>query len=154
MGKTLTQKIRQAAFDLGDFNSLDLAKALNINTEKELRKMRVAVRELKYRKEIISLRRGFYRYQGKQKPLNKTAKMWRAIRIKERFTRQDIKKLSGASKNYVVAYLNFLVKAGFICHISGRGFKGKLYCLIEPESAPLNHPVNRTKTKKEENVKS
>jgi hypothetical protein len=104
------------------------------------------VKCLKWKGEIVSIRRGFFKYQGKEKPLNKQAKIWRAIRIKEYFTRFDIVRLSEASDEYVKRYFTFLKRKGFIVHVSGRGAKGGLYRLLEPEKAPINHPVfNRRK---------
>jgi len=154
MFKTLRQKVRQIASGLVDFTAYDLGSALNMSTKKELRKIRIVVKDLKFKKEIISLRRGFYRYQERPKALNKTAKMWRAIRIKEYFTRQDILKLSGASKSYVANYIKYLVSKGFISHVSGNGFKGKLYCLNDPDTAPLHHPIYRTREIRNECSKS
>lgn len=148
MARTLREKARQAATELGDFTVDDLASVLNIHTEEDLRKIRVVVKDLKFKKEIVSLRRGFYRFQKKQKPLSKIAKMWRAMRIKEYFTRQDIKRLSGASEVYVINYFKYLLGKGFISHLSGSGFKERLYCLNDPEKAPLHHPIYRTRDSK------
>lgn len=154
MFKTLRQKVRQIASELVDFTTSDLASALSMSTKEELRKIQIVVRNLKNKKDLISLRRGFYHFQERPKPLNITAKMWRAISIKEYFTRQDIQKLSGASKNYVINYIIFLVNGGFVSHVSGNGFKEKLYCLNSPDTAPLQYPVYRTRKAKDESCKS
>ena len=143
MAETFKAKVRQAAFELVHFSANDLASALNIHTEEDMRKLRTVIGGLKFKKELVSLRRGFYCYQEKQKPLGQIAKMWRAIRIKEYFTRRDIKRLSGASEGYVANYFKHLVRKGFIGHVSGRGFKERLYRLNNPGAAPLKHPVHR-----------
>jgi len=145
MERTLTGKIRRAASEFGDFTVNDLATSLNMRSEKEMRRIRTAIKDLKSNKEIIALRRGLYRYTEKEKPLNKITKMWRAMRIKEYFTRRDIKLLSGASEAFVIKYFKYLVNKGFISHVSGFGFKDRLYCLNNPDKAPLNHPVYRTR---------
>jgi hypothetical protein len=66
--------------------------------------------------------------------------MWRAMRIKEYFTRRDIMKLSGASYAYVLNYFSFLSNKGFINHVSGKGFKKALYRLSDFDNVPLEHP--------------
>jgi len=143
MAQPFKEKVRQAAFELIHFTANDLASALNIHTEEDMRRLRISIGDLKFKKELVSLRRGFYCYQEKQKSLSQIAKMWRAIRIKEYFTRQDIKRLSGASEGYVVNYFKCLVSNGFIGHVSGRGFKERSYRLNNPGTAPLKHPVHR-----------
>jgi Fic family protein len=141
MAETLPQKVRQAASKLGDFSFGDLASALNAHENDEKLRLREVVKNMKRTKEIIILRRGFYRYNFKQKPLTKIAKMWRAMRIKEYFTRRDIERLSGASNTYVRKYFIHLKKAGFIYRVSDNGHKADLFGLVEPDKAPLQHPV-------------
>jgi len=108
---------------------------------------------LKRQGEVASIKRGHYRYQEKKKPLSQQAKIWRAIRIKEYFTRRDIVKLSGASDIYVRRYLNFLKGEGFVEHIAGWGYKNALYRLIDPATAPLEKPLFNSNHKvKQENL--
>jgi len=141
MGEKFTQRVRQLAIELGEFNINDLAHRVPVFTYRDKYRIAKVVQKLKSSGEILSIRPGYYHYQGKQKPFAKIARMWRAIRIKEYFTRRDIVKLSGASDAYVKRYFTFLKQKGFIEHISGRGYKNGLYRLTYPIEAPLEHPI-------------
>jgi len=134
------QKVRQAAIELGEFTIDDLAERVGIYTYKDNERFVVTIRYFKKVKEIILLGSGLYSYQGRRGPLTKAAKMWRAMRIKEYFTRRDIMKLSGASYAYVLNYFSFLNNKGFINHVSGKGFKEALYRLSDFDNVPLEHP--------------
>ena len=140
MAETYAQKVRQAATTLGEFTVDDLAASLTVQTYKERESLRCVLRDLKKSKEIILLTPGFFGYQGKQGRLTKVAKMWRAMRIKKYFTRQDIARLSGASETHVRRYIIFLCDKGFIVHVSGQGCKGELYRLADPDNAAYEHP--------------
>jgi len=141
MHEGFTQKLRQSAIELGEFNVNDLAHSIPVYTYKDKHKITRVLSVLKKQGEIISIRMGHYRYQEKKQPLSQQAKIWRAVKIKEYFTRRDIVKLSGASDSYVRRYLNFLKREGFIEHISGWGYKNALYRLIDPTTAPLEKPL-------------
>ena len=140
MPEPLAQKVREAAAELGRFTAKDLVVFLNYKG-KSIIKIRKAIDYLKKWGHVVSLRPGFYLYQDKQKPLMKIEKMWRGILIKEYFTRQDILKLSGASFRYVERYFSFLKREGLITHVSGSGYKNGLYCLTDPDTAPLERPI-------------
>ena len=141
MRESFLQKVRQAAIELGEFTINDLTIALPVCTYEDKEKARRSVKSLKRSGEAISLRPGLYRYIGKDKTLNKLARMWRAMRIKGYFTRQDIGRLSGASKTHVHKYFMYLERKGIIENSSGgRGYKGGVYCLIDQDNAPLEHP--------------
>ena len=91
---------------------------------------------------MVSVRPGFYKYAGRQKPLSLIEKMWRAIRIKEYFTRRDIVRLSGASNSHVHKYMMHLEAQGIIENVSGgRGYSEGIFGLINPDTVPLEHPV-------------
>jgi len=141
MVENLTQKVRQAAIELDEFTSNDLTDLIPVFTYKDRDKIRKVIQELKKSGEIVLIREGLYRYEGKKRPLSKQARIWRAIIIKEYFIRRDIVKLSGASDDYVKRYLTFLKGRGFIEHISGQGYKDGLYRLTDPKTAPLDHPI-------------
>ncbi len=141
MREGFTQRLRQSAIELGEFTVNDLAHKIPVYTYKDKHKITRVLSVLKKQGEIISIRTGHYRYQEKNQPLSQQAKIWRAIKIKEYFTRRDIVKLSGASDSYVRRYLNFLKKEGFIKHVSGWGYKDALYRLIDPATAPLEKPL-------------
>jgi len=144
MTEICTQNVRQAAFDLGEFSVDDLVTTLDARTYKEVSQIKAIASRLRREKEIASITPGLYRYQEKEKPLTKIAKMWRAMRIKGHFTQQDIVKLSGASRSHVKQYVIFLKRAGFITYVSGRGYTEGLYRLIDPDNAPLGHPKSPT----------
>lgn len=140
MIETFTQKLRQSAIELGEFDINDLAHRIPVYTYKDKHKIRKVLQTLKRSGEVASIRTGHYRYQGKKRPLSKQARIWRAVRITEYFTRSIIVKLSGASDVYVKRYLTFLKREGFIEHISGRGYRDGLY-RSDPATAPLEKPL-------------
>lgn len=148
MAETFPQKVRQAALRLGDFSCEDIALALNAHEKKEKVRIRETINYLKRTKQVIALRRGFYRYKIYQKPLTNIAKMWRAMKIKEYFTRFDIERLSGASGTHVRKYFIYLKNAGFIYCVKNNGHKADLFGLVEPDNAPLQHPIPTNKNKK------
>jgi hypothetical protein len=146
MSTSFTEKVRRTASRLGEFTIDELMSSLFVQNYEDKARIKRVVKCLKWKGEVISIRTGLFRYQRKEKPLNKQARMWRAIRIKEYFSRFDVVKLSGASDEYVKRYFTFLKRKGFIAHVSGRGSKNGLYRLIEPEKVPIEHPVfNRRK---------
>ena len=140
MIESITQKVREQARKLDDFTIDELASALSIQTYEEKRKIRHAISWLKKKGEIIKLRRGLYSYQENQEPLSKVAKMWRAMRIKGYFSKRDIVRLTGASKVHVKKYFIVLKREGFIAHVSGEGYQEAVYCLVDPDNTPLDHP--------------
>jgi hypothetical protein len=150
MSKSFTQRVREAASKLEEFTIDELAAPLCVRTYKDRAKVRRVIKYLKRNNEIGPIRVGLFKYQGKDQPLSKQARIWRAIRIKEYFSRFDVVKLSGASDEYVKRYFTFLKRKGFIAHVSGRGSKNGLYRLIEPEKVPIEHPIfNRRKLRNE-----
>ncbi|MFC1867671.1 hypothetical protein ACFL0H_06010 [Thermodesulfobacteriota bacterium] len=149
MEKSLMQKIREVVNDLDDFDIDHLTVALHVQTYEGREKIRRAVKGLKKLKEVETIRPGLYRYKGKQGPLSLIAKMWRAIRIKERFTLRDIVRLSGASKTHAHKYFKYLEGKGIIANCSGdRRYSDGLNNLVDPDNAPLDHPKMPLKNRK------
>lgn len=140
MKKSFAQKTRESARGLGEFTLQELSKNMNIQSYKDNERLRCRVKDLRKNQEIISIRRGLYRYQGKQGPLVKIARVWRAMRIKVYFTLQDVVRLSGASESHARKYIKYLMGKGFVEYVSGQGYGGKLYKLVDPDNAPLEHP--------------
>ena len=140
MAETFAQQVRQVASELGEFTVDDLVSRVPVSTYKEKKKVRSVAQGFEKSGEITLLGPGLYRYQAKQTPLSKVARMWRAMKIKGYFTRQDLVKLCGASEGHVEKYVYFLKRGGFIAHVAGQGYEHALYCLIDPENAPLKHP--------------
>jgi len=61
-----TQKLRQSAIELGEFNVNDLAHKIPVYTYKDKDKIIRVLSVLKKQGEIISIRTGHYRYQDKK----------------------------------------------------------------------------------------
>jgi len=140
MSESFAQRVRKAANELGEFTIDELGKELNIQTYKDSEKLGWAVRDLRKNKEIVSVKKGLYKYQGKQGPLVKIARIWRAMRIKVYFTHQDVVRLSGASVSHARKYIKYLIGKGLVAYVSGQGYTGRLYRLVDPDNAPLEHP--------------
>ena len=140
MTKMCTQQVRETAFKLGEFTIDDLMDALPVYTYEEIWKVRAAIRRLIKVGEFALVRHDLYRYQAKKERLTKVAKMWRAMRIKEYFTKKDIAKLSGASKPHVKKYFIFLKRNNYIARVEREGSREGVYRLTDTENAPLEHP--------------
>lgn len=140
MEKSFTQKVREAVIALEQFSVKDLAVFLKYKP-KNRHKITTVISYLRQRGQVVSMGPGIYRYQGKQEPLTKVEKMWRAMRIKEYFSRNDIVKLSGASLYYAHKYFSILQQEGFITHVSGRGSQQRIYTITDPDTAPLDRPI-------------
>lgn len=141
MKEAFLQRVRQAAIELGEFTINDLTVSLPVSTYAEKEEIRWCVKSLKRSGEAISVRPGLYRYLGKERVLNKLARMWRAMGIKKYFTQQEIVRLSGASKTHAHKYFMYLERSGIIENSSGgRSYREGIYCLIDPDNAPLEHP--------------
>lgn len=140
MTKMITQRVRETAFRLGEFTLDDLMEALPVYTFEEIWKLRGAIRWLRKSGEFTLVQHGLYRYQARRERLTKVAKMWRAMRIKEYFTKRDIVKLSGASKSHVKKYFIILKRKNYIARVEGKGSKEGVYRLMDPDNAPLEHP--------------
>jgi hypothetical protein len=142
MGQKLAKQIREAAVELVQFTIHDLADRLCIRSYAEKARLKGGLKGLKKTGEIVSVQPGIFRYKMRQRPFSMTEKMWRAIIIKGRFTWRDLVLLSGASRSHAHKYLRFLEQKGIIRSIStSRKYSEGCYILIEPEKAPLEHPV-------------
>ena len=149
MAETFSQKVREVAIELGEFTVDALASKLPIRVYRGIKNVRNVVQGFEKSGEIVLLRQGLYRYQGRQEPLSKVAKMWRAMRIKECFTRRDLMMLTETSIGHVKRYVFFLKCEGYIEHVSGQGHKKALYRLADPDNAPQKHPqMPRSRNKK------
>lgn len=144
----MTEKVREAAFDLETFDFKSLCSRLRVRGRKKIEQVRNTVRYLKRTEEITSIRQGFYRYRPKQKALTKNAKIWRAICIKEFFTLKELERLTSAGKNHVMKYCVILRHKGFISKVSGKGYAETVYRLDDPSSAPIDPPSFYMKKKK------
>lgn len=140
MAEAFAQKVRKIASEMGEFTVNDIVSRLPAKTYREKRSIKNVIGKFRKRGEAISLKPGLYCYRGSQTPLSKTAKMWRAIRIKGDFTRRDLTRLSGATEGHARKYIFFLKREGFISRVEIQRSKYRAYRLVDPEKAPLEHP--------------
>lgn len=141
MVRWFTEKVRESTSKLERFCFDDICADIRVKSKKRKEKVRNSIRYLKRTGEVISVEPGFYQYQTPQKPISQIEKMWRAITIKEYFTRRDIVRLTGVSRRYVNQYVGYLEQNGFISVELGNGFPKGTYRLNDPDSAPIGHPV-------------
>ena len=141
----LTDRIRRIASDMERFTIRDLCKALRYKSRKKTASVTNSMRYLKRKGEVKAIRPGLYHYEAPIKPLTKTARMWRAIRIKEYFTKRDIVLLTEVSRHYANQYVKSLERDGHVSRVSGRGYAEAVYCLENPDKAPLDAPPLRPK---------
>jgi len=136
----LSEKVRDAAAQLGEFTIDEVATKIPITNYAEKRSVRAVLKNFENNGEVTKLRKDLYRYRGRRPTLSKTAKIWRAIWIKKSFTRRDLVKLSGASDAHVKSYVTFLKKNGFVQHVTGKGFNLGIYCLADMDASSFDHP--------------
>jgi hypothetical protein len=139
MGRIYAQTVREAVKELAEFSFDELIDKLHPTTFEGLRDIKRALSRFCREGEVAALGSDRYSYVGKKK-LTKLEKMWRAMRITGQFTRQDIVRLTGASGIHVKKYFIFLKRNGFIVPVSGRGYRGGIFKLADPDKAPLEHP--------------
>lgn len=136
-----TKAIREAAARLIEFSFDEIAEQLKVQTFEDRTKLVSTLRSFMRLGMVERNGSGTtYRYIGHMRPTWKN-KMWRAMVIKERFTREDVVKLSGATRANVKKFVFALKRNGAICHISGQGYSGGLYRLADPDNAPLEPPA-------------
>ena len=133
---TLAGRIREAFRGLSLNGKKPVAyaqvfEALGATTRLEKRKIRSAVRDFLKRGELVRTDRGVYEYREHaprriSTPLYK--KMWRLIRMKERFRPLEIVQLTGADRTHVYKYVRFLAELGFVTR-HGRAGQEHVYRL-------------------------
>ncbi|MEW6666224.1 MAG: hypothetical protein AB1512_13525 [Thermodesulfobacteriota bacterium] len=139
MSGKLSQRAREAAKDFGEFTVDDLILRLSAKTYREKKDIQSAISRFCKYGEVLLLRPGLYRYEGKQ-ALSLTQKIWRAMMIKGQFTKKDLVRLSGASFSRVNNYVGFLKRSGIVNRAAKLTGNTALYSLSDAERAPLNHP--------------
>jgi hypothetical protein len=142
VAEVLAENVREAAARLGKFTERELMDIIDPAAYVGLKEIRRALTRFCKEGEVVRSEGGTYSYAGR-KIVTKYAKMWRAMLIKERFSRQDIVRLTGASKIHAKKYFIFLRRSGFIESLTGQGYANGLFRLADPENAPLDHPRPR-----------
>ncbi|MFZ0928125.1 MAG: hypothetical protein WAN11_05975 [Syntrophobacteraceae bacterium] len=139
-------EIRNAAAKLIEFTIDELAEELHISSHKALHAVWAAMRAFRISGLVEKTAPGTFRYKGHMLGSLKM-KMWRAMLVKGRFSQSDIVTLSGATRIYVRRFLLLLRSKQVVMHVSGRGYSGAIYGLVDPDSAPLEPPVERRQSK-------
>jgi len=129
-------EIRETAKSFGKFFLHEMFDELKAETKKEKQKIRSAISDLVKEGSLERFARGFYEYKkdgrnGRPKIL--AQKMWKAMSILRRFTKEDIAMISDASPDYTSKYFMIMTKKGHIKKI-GMKKKGKrvaVYQIIE-----------------------
>jgi hypothetical protein len=111
----LAAKVREAAagYD-GVFRMMDIVKVLDIRTYAEAKKVRGVVRDFMTTGEVIRVGEGRYVYG--MRPYKRTLAdvMWHLIRSHRQFTTDEVERLSGAGRAWVLEYLRGLRHAGIL----------------------------------------
>ena len=117
---TLAERIRTCAEGLGrdgtPFSYRSMFRALGAETEDAKTKIRSAARDFLKRGEFERVEPGVFRYRERaprdRAPLYQA--IWRAMRMRERWTAYEMARLTGADTSHVYKYSRFLACRGLI----------------------------------------
>lgn len=137
----LAAKIRAVVPSLGDFTIHDLAYVLGVQTYADKARLKTSLKGIMKSGAIVGLRPGLFRFTQKDASFSMLQSMWRTMLLKQRFTWQDITRISGSSKSHAHKYLRFLEGKGIVRNLGDRGYRSGVWELMEPEKAPLEHPI-------------
>lgn len=126
----MAAEIRQVARSLAgadpnnEVSYRQIFKALGANTEAEKARVRSAVSEFVKRGEFVRTSPGLFRFQrvelGKrERPI--LEKIWRAMRIRNDFTIEEIILRTDASRAHIEKYLKSLLKEGLVARHGKKG---------------------------------
>ena len=110
----------------------DIAILLDMISEKEKRRIRHALYDMRKTGEVVRVKQGFYRYVGKSKRSEYREIMWRILRARRSVTIDDLVEMSGASRKYVREWLCMLT----IREIVRRHKNGKYQLIKDPVKMP------------------
>ena len=143
----LAAKIREAMRTLGsggrEVTNSALAEELGMVFDNEKRVLYRALRDFRRSGETTRIRRGVYIYNGRNKPPQLQEIMWRFLRARKVVTIDDLREISGASKNYAMEWMRMLQKHELVKVI--RTGNLRKYQLISDQVAV---PQNDEKAKK------
>ena len=144
--KGLTAIVRKQMRILGaggcEINYQDLAKRCDLVFNVDKQYMYGVIKNMRKSGEIVRVRRGVCIYKGKNKPRLHEI-MWRFLRARKVVTIDDLREISGASKNYAIEWMRMLRKHELIKVI--RIGNSRKYQLISDQVAV---PQNDEKAKK------
>lgn len=128
--------VREVLKNLGTASLRQIREILGLTDKKGADRVYKAISDLKKSGEAANILHGLYRYQEpKNKYPTKQGKMWRAIRNSRRFNADDIVRLSGASRDYVLDYSKFLEGAGYIKNTGTKKDMQRVF-QITPKATP------------------
>lgn len=150
----MAQRIREAAKRLGTFGVRELADEVGlpdgqagVQTYREVRKVRNALRDFRRRGEIIHVARGVWRYCGRDhegRGKGVREKVYRAMYNKRTFSARDLVLLTDADESYIRVLVRKLVAAGVIRRTGGRPINGTrrkeaVFALVDPDQFYLKY---------------
>jgi hypothetical protein len=143
MKKTFAGKVRVAAEAIQKSSCQVTCEALEaaceIGTRKERDRLYDTIGDFCRRGEMQRVKRGVYRYAGRQKSPEKQQVMWRYLRSSRSFggvTMEELREVAGASVDYVLEWLAALVTRGVVKSTEGDPTRWQL--LHDPIEMPEN----------------
>jgi len=118
MRETFADKVRKLCRELGaagrEFGTDELAERLDMVFAQHKKPLYKALHDFEKCGEIQRVRRGVYRYKGKNKPPETQERMWRILRARRKVTVTDLQELAGADANYAREWLRMLGRNGVV----------------------------------------
>jgi len=143
----LAGRVREALRSLGgggkEITCPALARELDMVSNKEKQTLYRALRDFVASGEVTRIRRGVYIYNGKNRPQELQAIMWRYLRANRTVTIDDLVAIAGASHNYAAEWVYMLERRKILAKIRTAG--ARKYRLI---SDPVIMPENKSKARK------
>ncbi len=111
---TFASRMREAAKRLSKFRARELADEMGVQTYREYKSVRDAIRDFMKRGEFKRVARGLYEYVPQKKKRTKLDVIWHLVRSHRHFGIDEMERLSGAARDTVKEYLSCLVRAGYL----------------------------------------
>ena len=141
MKKTFAGKVREIIQGSpGPVGTQEIAERLDLVFDKEKQPLYQALRDLVSSGEIEKIKKGVFRYKGKQGPAQFQEIMWRFLRSRKKVTIDDLIEISRAEKSYVKEWLQMLVRREIV-----RKYKNGNYLMIKD---PVDMPRNEEKAQR------
>lgn len=127
MKETFAGKIRKiiAAYP-GEFRTQDIAVRLDLVFAGDKQPLYQALKDFVLTGEIEKIRKGVFRYKGKQGTPQFQEIMWRVLRSRRKVTVDDLIEISGAREIYVKEWLRMLMRREIV-----RKYKNGNYLIIK-----------------------
>jgi hypothetical protein len=141
MKKTFAGKVRTIIQGtLGPITTKEIALRLDLVSDKEKQPLYQTLRDFVSNGEIEKIRKGVFRYKGKQVPAQFQEIMWRVLRSRRKVTVDDLIEISSAGRPYVREWLQMLVRREIV-----RKHANGTYLMIKD---PVDMPRNEDKAAK------